>query len=137
MIYCSWSVLFTIFECCHQINARWHATNFGPLLSVCLGPDSDAVEGTALALLACAHRHNQRNGEGDAAQNVELLAAADACWQAIPARYGTLKQSGRVVHLVSSMSGRISRVNHLDKIEALESVKTSMPPPLSPQVCLC
>jgi hypothetical protein len=99
-----------------EVNARWHAINFEPLVKACIGPSADAVEATVLALLA--------GNQGDHADDTfGIGAAAVACWEEIPWRYSRLQQRGRVVHLVSSVSGALARVDHLARIQALESVE--------------
>ena len=80
-----------------EMNGRWHLTNFGPLVDRCVG--YNAV---------------------DAMVDVYTDPAA---FEALPSEPERLRESGRVVHLVSYVSGKLKRIHHMEQISALESVQ--------------
>lgn len=68
-----------------EVNARWHAAHTHPLTTACLGATS-AVDATALALLAAAHADADAKPDVGGSGSEALLAAAAACWHALPPR---------------------------------------------------
>jgi hypothetical protein len=58
-----------------QVNARWHATNFAPLVDACVG--HNALDATAAAVAARAARAGALGGSA--------AEQAEARWAAVPA----------------------------------------------------
>lgn len=80
-----------------EINARWHGQNFPALTRACLG--NDAVYCT-----------------------LDTVFKPDK-FQSIPRLPNKKLGAGRIVHLISSVEGVVTSVNHLDEIRSMESVK--------------
>lgn len=78
-----------------EINARWHAQHFLPIVQACLG--YDAVSTTLDTIFQPGN------------------------FQAIPEIPAALRGSGRILHLISFFEGKIASVNHVDRIKSLPS----------------
>jgi hypothetical protein len=124
-----------------EVNGRWHATNFGPLVDECLGgTQHNALDATALAMLAkeeenrrtrlqvmeeerdVPSRDSENKEMDDDSSSSLLISAAAAGWHAMPARYGRLSKHGRIVHLVSYVRGELVGLKHQDELRLLPSV---------------
>jgi hypothetical protein len=78
-----------------EINARWHAQHFPPIVDACIGYDAIT---TTLDAFFYPEKFN-----------------------AIPRLPGKLNGAGRILHLISYVDGKVKAINHVDEIQALES----------------
>lgn len=92
-----------------EINARWHAQNFVPIVRQALG--YDAVTST-----------------------LDAYFDKDK-FNTIPDRPLVLMGAGRILHLISHVSGMVKAINHIDEIQAMKStINLSLDPEVGSQV---
>lgn len=121
-----------------EINARWHAQNFVPVVRRCLGVDAVTATmdsffdpGECVIYRATLLFHNVCELIGIIPDCIILhihvyiiykYATVDA-FDALPARPAPLSSSyGMIVHLISRQEGIIKSIRHLDEITSLPSV---------------
>lgn len=78
-----------------EINARWHAQNFIPIVRSCLGYD---------AVFATLDAYFDQDK-----------------FRALPERPRELKGAGRILHLISHVEGQVEAINYMDLIKGLPS----------------
>lgn len=98
-----------------EVNCRQHNTDFMPLTNACIGYN-------ALDMVVAAYL-----GENEESSSHEYLEGAAQLrlppWESLPA-LPTTRAHGAIIHFVSHVSGKISRINYdvLDQMEELPSV---------------
>ena len=124
-----------------EVNARQHNAEFAPLCQACVGynkidvcagaylGEEDAEEGGGGGGVDFAEEGEDEDQEEDGEDGDDERKGKRKSnrikqalrWDMVPSR-PTLLSPGRIVHIVSSVSGRVTRVNHIERIKKMSSV---------------